>query len=56
MPNIPDFCIERPKIDADMTYLEKKNINEDNHQNLRKKDVYESYIHNIYNLIVDQTN
>ena len=39
-----------------MTYLEKKNINEAIHKKLRNKDVYESYMHKIYNLIVGQTN
>ena len=39
-----------------MTYLEKKNIDEAVRQNLRKKDVYKSDMHNIYNLIVGQTN
>ena len=39
-----------------MTYLEKKNIYEAIRQKLRKKDVYESDMHNIYNLIVGQTN
>ena len=34
-----------------MIYLWKKNINEATHQNLRNKDVYESDIHNIYNII-----
>ena len=39
-----------------MTYLNKNNIYESIHQNLRKKDVYESDMHKIYNLIVGQTN
>ena len=39
-----------------MTYLEKKSINESIRQKLRKKDVYKSYMHKIYNLIVVQTN
>ena len=39
-----------------MTYLEKNNIDEAIRQKLRKKDVYESDMHNIYNLIVGQTN
>ena len=38
-----------------MTYLEKKNIDEAIRQNLRKKYVYETYMHKIYNLIVSQT-
>ena len=39
-----------------MTYLEKNNIDEVIRQNLRKKDVYKSDMHKIYNLIVGQTN
>ena len=39
-----------------MTYLEKNNIGEAIRQNLRKRDVYESDMHKIYNLIVGQTN
>ena len=38
-----------------MNYLYKKNINEAIHQKLRNKDVYESDMHKIYNLIVVQT-
>ena len=44
------------KTDGDMTYLKKRNINEAIPQNLRKNDVYESYMHKIYNLVVVQTN
>ena len=47
---------ERPKTDGEMTYLEKRNIDEAIRKKLRKEDFYESYIHNIYNLIVGQTN
>ena len=39
-----------------MTYLEKKCFDEAICQNLRKKDVYESDMHKMYNLIVVQTN
>ena len=56
MPTITDLFIELPKTDVDMTYLYKKNINETNRQNLRKKDVYESDIYKIYNLMLGQTN
>ena len=35
-----------------MTYLEKKNIEKYIHQKMRNKDVYESDIHNIYNIIM----
>ena len=56
MPTITELGTERPKKDGEMTYLEKKNIDEDIRQNLRKKDVYESDMHKIYNLILGQTN
>ena len=56
MPMITYLVIERPKIDVEMTYLEKKNIDEAIHQKLRKKDFYESDMHKIYNLILGQTN
>ena len=56
MPTITELGTERPKTDGEMTYLEKKNIDESIHQKLRKKDVYESDMHKIYNLIVGQTN
>ena len=43
MPTIiPDTVVNRPKTDSDMTYLEKKNIDESTRQKLRKKDVYET--------------
>ena len=56
MPTITDLGIERPETDGEMTYLEKNNINEFIRQKLRKKDVYQLDMHNIYNLIVGQTN
>ena len=56
MPTITDLGTGHPKPDGEMTYLEKKNIDEAIRQNLRKKDVYESDMHKIYNLIVGQTN
>ena len=40
MPIITDLGTDRPKIDAYMTYLEKKNTNESIRQNMRKKDAY----------------
>ena len=40
MPTITDFGTERPKTDGEMTYLEKKNIDEATRQKLRNKDVY----------------
>ena len=39
-----------------MTYLKEKNIDEAICQNLRKKDVQQSDMHKIYNIIVGQTN
>ena len=56
MPTITELGTERPKTDGEMTYLEKKNIDEAIRQRLRKKDVYESDMHKIYNLILGQTN
>ena len=56
MKTIPDSGIERPKTYAEITYTDKKNIDEDKRQNLRKKDAYDSDMHKIYNLIVGQTN
>ena len=53
---IPDTGAKRPKTDRKMTYLKKNNIDKDIHQKLRKKDVYETDMHNIYNIIVGQTN
>ena len=49
---IHDTGVEHPKTEVDITYLEKKNIDEDIHQKLRKKDVYRTEMHKIYNLIV----
>ena len=46
---------DNPKTDVDMTYLEKKNIDDVIHQKLRNKNVYETNIHKIYNFIVGQT-
>ena len=42
-----DSGIKRPKTDADMTYLEKNNIDEAIKKKLRKKDVYESEMEKI---------
>ena len=53
MPTIADLGTKRPKIDAEMTYLNKKNINEAIHQNMSKNNVYKS---DMYNIIVVQTN
>ena len=56
MPTITKLGTERPKIDGEMTYLEKKNIDEAIFQHLRKRDVYESDMQKIYNLIVGKKN
>ena len=56
MPNITDLVTERPKTDVEMNHHEKNNIDEAIHKNLRNKDVYESELHKIYNIIVVQTN
>ena len=53
---IPHTGAERPNMDAEMTYLENNNIDKAIRQRLSNKDVYEIYMHNIYNLIVGQTN
>ena len=53
---IPDMGVERPEMDADMTYPKKKNIDETICQKPRKKDVYETDMHKIYNIIVVQKN
>ena len=59
-PYIPkvilDTGVEQPKMDVDMNYLKKKSIGEAISQKLGKKDVYKTYMHKIYNLIVCQTN
>ena len=39
-----------------MSYPEKKNIDGAIRQKLKDKDVYETYMHKIYNIIVLQTN
>ena len=44
---ITDIGVQHPKTDVEMAYLEKKNTEEAIHQKLRKKDVYETDIHNI---------
>ena len=56
MPTITELGTERQKTDGEMTYLEKKNTDEAICQKLRKKNVYKSDMHKIYNLIVGQTN
>ena len=39
-----------------MTYLKNKNIDKAIRQKLSKKDIYETDMHKIYNIIVGQTN
>ena len=39
-----------------MTYLDKNSTNEAIFQKLSKRDIYEADMHNIYNLIIGQTN
>ena len=56
MPTITDLVIKLPKTDGEMIYPEKNNIDEAIRQKLRKDDVYKSDMHNIYNLILGQTN
>ena len=56
MPTMTDLGTELQKTDGEMTYLEKNNIDEAIHKYMRKKDVYESDTHKIYNLIVGQMN
>ena len=56
IPTITELGTDRPKTDGDMTHLKKKNIDESICQKSRKKDVYESDMHKIYNLIVGKTN
>ena len=56
MPTITDLGDERPKTDGEINYLERDNIDEAIQQNMRKKDFCESDMHNIYNIIVGQTN
>ena len=46
-PIIPDTSAERTKTYMEMTYLKNRTIDEAIHQKLRKKDVYEIYMHKI---------
>ena len=56
MSTITDLVTECPKTYGEMTYLEEEKIDEAICQKLRKKDVYKSDMHNIYNLTVGHTN
>ena len=53
---IPDTGSDRTKTDVEMAYPEKVHIDEAIHQKLRKKDLYETDMHKIYNLILGHTN
>ena len=52
----PDTIIDILKMDVEMTYFKKNNIDEAIHQKLRKKDVYKTEMHKIYNIILAQKN
>ena len=52
----PDTIIDILKMDVEMTYFKKNNIDEAIHQKLRKKDVYKTDMHKIYNIILAQKN
>ena len=54
MHTITYLGTKRPNTDAEMTYLKKNNNDESIDPNLRKKDVYKSDMHKIYNLVVCQ--
>ena len=56
MPTVTELGTKRPKTDGVMTYVKKKNIDGVIRKKLRKKDVYESDMHKIYNLILGQNN
>ena len=56
MPTITDLGTKRSKTDGEMTYLEKRNIDEAIRKDLKKKDIYESDMQKIYNLIAGQIN
>ena len=53
---IPDTGVVYPKTDAEMNHIKNKNTDVAICQKRRKKDVYETYMYNIYNIIVGQTN
>ena len=56
MPTIiPDMGVENTKTDVEMTYLKNKSIDEAILQKPRKKNVYETDMQNIYNLIMKLT-
>ena len=47
IPTITDSDIELSKKNVEMNYLDKKNTGKAIRQNMRKKDVYELYMHKI---------
>ena len=53
---VPDTGIEHPKTDAEMTYLKNKNIDKAIRHKMKKKYVYKTDMHKIYNLILGHTN
>ena len=53
---IPDTGAKRLKTDVEMTYLKNNIIDESICQKLRNKDLYETYVHKIYNRIIGQKN
>ena len=57
MPTIiPDTVNKRPYTDGEMTYLKNNNVDEAICQKLRENYLYKTDMHNIYKLIVGQTN
>ena len=52
----PDTYDEHTNMDGGMTYLKNKNTDEDIHQKTRKKYVYKTDMHKIYNMIVGKKN
>ena len=57
MPKIiPDTGTKSPNSEREMKFLEKQNIYKAIHQELGKKDVYETDVHKINNIILGQTN
>ena len=47
---------KHPRMGAEMDYFKKNNIYKAIHHKMRKNDMYETYMHKIYNIIVGQTN
>ena len=57
MPTIiPDTSAKRLKMNVEMTYLKNNIIGKAIRQKLRKKYLYKTYMHNIYNITVGHTN